>query len=243
MDLEQSKLLAAKTDDRVFEELIEQNKSRILRCASQTVGRYVTESDDEWSIALLAFHEAVQSYTPEKGSFHALAALIIRRRLVDDLRKADNRSAEISVSPEVFSGARADENTFAPDHSLYGAVIKKTVELNTTALAANARAEIAEMQTTLKAFGFSFFDVAKASPKAEKTKAACAIAIRTLLDSEELMQMLRTKRVMPIRELSRLSGVHKKILERHRKYIIAAANILDGDFPILSSYLRFVRKE
>lgn len=236
-------LLAAKSDERALEELIVQNKSWILRCASQTVGRYITDSDDAWSVSLLAFHEAVQSYTPEKGSFHALAAIIIRRRLVDALRKADTYSAEISVSPDVFNGAQSEEDPHSADQALHGAILKKTVESSSADLAANARAEISAMQETLKEYGFSFFDIAEASPKAEKTKTACAIAIRALLNSAELMHALRAKHAMPIRELSELSGVHKKILERHRKYIIAAANILDGDYPILSYYLRFVRKE
>jgi len=54
---------------------------------------------------------------------------------------------------------------------------------------------------------------------------------------------MRLKKLLPIRELSEESGVVRKILDRHRKYIIAGAEILDGDFPILASYLRSVREE
>ena len=240
MDSEQALILAAKSDERILEKLIDQNKHHILRCASQTVGRFVTDSDDEWSISLLAFHEAVQSYAPEKGSFHAFYALIIRRRLLDEFRRSEHRSAEISVSPEMFTGA---QNDLDADSGIHGAILKKTVSGDTGDFASDARAEIREVQRLLETFGFSFFDIPDVSPKAEKTKAACALAIRSLMDCAELMQSLRDKRTLPIRELSERSGVHKKILERHRKYIIAAANILGGDFPILASYLRFVRKE
>ncbi len=69
---------AAKKDERRFEELVRSRKPWILKVASSATGRYVDDSDDEWSIALTAFHEAVQSYNEEKGSFLSLAAVIIK---------------------------------------------------------------------------------------------------------------------------------------------------------------------
>ena len=92
-------------------------------------------------------------------------------------------------------------------------------------------------------YGFSFFDLADASPKTEKTKKSCAQAVRTLIATAILMAQMRLKRLLPIKELSEASGVIRKILERHRKYIIAAAEILDGDFPILAGYMAFIKKE
>ena len=67
-DLEQD-VLKAKGNDDVLADLIEANRSFILRCASETTHRYITDSDDEWSVALLAFSEAVRDYEGEKGSF------------------------------------------------------------------------------------------------------------------------------------------------------------------------------
>jgi RNA polymerase sigma factor len=37
--------------------------------------------------------------------------------------------------------------------------------------------------------------------------------------------------------------VPRKILERHRKYIIAAIEILSGEYPYLADYLRYIREE
>ena len=62
-----------------------------------------------------------------------------------------------------------------------------------------------------------------------------------LLEHPPLMEKLRASKMLPIRELSLASGVVRKILERHRRYIIAGAEILDGDFPILAGYLAFVK--
>ena len=60
-DLEREVLLA-KTNEQRLGDLIEANRSWILKCAAETAHRYVTDSDDEWSVALLAFSEAVQAY-------------------------------------------------------------------------------------------------------------------------------------------------------------------------------------
>ena len=100
-ELEQQ-VLAAKTDERAFNELVESNQAWMLRVASEVTHRYVTDSDDEWSIALMAFSEAVQSYEEDKGSFRGLAAMVIRRRVVDYLRVEGRHSDELAVSPAAF---------------------------------------------------------------------------------------------------------------------------------------------
>ena len=228
--------LAAKTDERAFNELVESHKSWILRVASEVTHRYVTDSDDEWSIALMAFSEAVQSYEAGKGSFRGLAAMVIRRRVVDYLRAEGRHSDELTVSPAAF------EDTLDEDEA--GGVetqVRQHMAEEPDDTASRARAEIEEMQGILQLYGFSFFDLADASPKAEKTKQSCAQAVRTLLVTALLLAQMRLKRLLPIKELSAASGVVRKILERHRKYIIASAEILDGDFPILAGYLAYIK--
>ena len=105
-----------------------------------------------------------------------------------------------------------------------------------------ARAEIAEMQAILAQYGISFFDLADASPKAEKTKQACCKAVVALLKNEELLIKMRKNKALPMKELEAASGVARKILDRHRRYIIAAAEILSGEYPVLAEYLGYIRK-
>lgn len=228
--------LAAKDDEQKFAELVESSRGWVLRCASETTHRYVTDSDDAWSVALLAFHEAVQSYDGDKGSFRGFAAMVIRRRLTDQLR-ADGRHGEVAVSPDAFGGDPSEDTL---DHQVQRQVAADSMREDVGAL---ARAEIAEMQVILKQYGFSFFDLAESSPKTEKTKKSCFRAIRCLIASVILLAKMRRKRALPSKELSAESGVVRKIMERHRRYIIASAEILDGDFPVLASYLEGVRKE
>lgn len=242
MDELEKRVLAAKTDERQFNVLVESSRSWMLRVASGVTHRYITDSDDEWSIALMAFHEAVQSYEEGGGSFQGLAAMVIRRRIVDYLRSEGRHADELSVTPAAFEDALDEDEAGGVNLSVSRRMAEEAESAPGEDAASMARAEIAELQGILQLYGFSFFDLADASPKAEKTKTSCATAVRTLIESALLMAQMRLKRLLPIRELSEASGVIRKILERHRKYIIAAAEILDGDFPILAGYMAFIRR-
>ncbi len=237
------KVLTAKTDERQFNELVESHKAWMLKIAAETTHHYVSDSDDEWSVALMAFHEAVQSYEESKGSFRGLAAMVIRRRVVDYLRAEGKHADELSVTPAAFEDGLDEGEAGGVNLQVQQRMAEEADAAPGEDTASAARAEIAEMQGILQQYGFSFFDLADASPKAEKTKKSCAQAVRTLIASVILMAQMRLKRLLPIKELSEASGVIRKILERHRKYIIAAAEILDGDFPILAGYMAFIKKE
>ena len=236
--------LAAKTDEQALENLIKTQKDWILRVAADTCGHYVTESDDEWSTALLAFHEAVGGYDERKGSFLSFSAVVIRRRLTDEIRVQARHKSELHVVPGAFDGDFGTAESEAPD-AVSLEVQSKVVSLSSAPAvdpAEEAREEIAAAQEILKPYGFSFFDLAESSPKAEKTKQACCKAVLALLQDEALLEKMRRNKALPMKELEQASGVARKILDRHRRYIIAAAEILSGDYPVLAEYLGYIRK-
>ena len=231
--------ILAKNDENSLAELVESQKQWILRTASRSVGRYITDSDDEWSTALLAFTEAVRDYEEEKGSFPAFASVVIRRRLLDQLRSDSRRSAELTVTPAAFEGSLEEDEAGGLELRVQGRVAEEAAR---EAARADTLAEIETARELLEPYGISFFELAEASPKAEKTKRACRDAVRALLADELLLARLRKARALPIKELSAASGVQKKILDRHRRYIIAAAELLAGDFPIIADYLDYIRR-
>ena len=57
----------------------------------------VTRSDDEYSVALLAFYEAIEGYDPESGPFGAYASLVIGRRFADHYRSQHRFDAEMPL--------------------------------------------------------------------------------------------------------------------------------------------------
>lgn len=234
-ELDQLAVQAAK-NEQDMNSFIEHNEFFILRCASSVFNRYITKSDDEWSFALLAFLQAIQTYDIEKGSFFSFAEIIIRRRMIDYRRTQSKFQAEITVNPHLFSGEPSEEDEenlpgIYPDYSQ----INDLSELRKYEIeAANAR---------FSAYGFSFFDLTDCSPKAEKTKLSCAKAVVYLLKNPLLLNEMFHSKQLPIKIIEKNTNIPRKILERHRKYIIAAAEILSGDYPCLAEYMRFIRKE
>ena len=233
-------VLEAKTDEARLNELIAGSRQWILRCASETTRRYITDSDDEWSVALSAFHEAVRSFDVDKGSFRGFAAVVIRRRILDYLRSEKRHMEETSVEPAVFEGGA--EEPSGTDLQVQKQVAKESAASTADDLAARTREEIQEAQAIFQPYGFSFYDLADCSPRAEKTKRSCALAVRALLDAPELLSRLRRTGALPMGDLRSDCGVPRKVLDRHRRYIIAAAELLSGDFPILSAYVDYIRK-
>ncbi len=230
----EEKAIQAAQDKQTLELFIEKNRPFILRCASKHTKKYITVSDDEWAVAMIAFSEAVKTYEISKGPFFPFADLVISRRLRDYFRSEMRFSGEISVNPSVFEGQIDDETE---DQAMRNAVLEQTTCTEDNMM----QYEIEAVGELLGEYGFSFGELASCSPKAGKTKKSCAEAVKYLLCTPALFSEMHRSKVLPIKALSIGSGVAPKILERHRKYIIASCEILHGDFPHLAEYLSFIR--
>lgn len=209
----------AQQDTLTRERLIEQNMDFIRRCASRAAGRFVDSHDDACSEAMIAFNDAISAYRPERGAFHPFAAVAIYNRVTDLLRR-ESRSA---VCVPFSAMPSQEENT--------------PFEIEDPKQAfSDAAFEIAAAKQELNALGLDFFDLPKASPKAEKTKAACMQVIGYLLREPLLLQAVHKTACLPGKTLMQELGVSSKVLERHRKYILAGLVILGGDYPTLQGY-------
>ena len=207
----------AKHDPQKLTELIQQYELFILRSAAMITKRHVSKNDDEWSIALAAFHDAIKNYSYDRGSFIAYAQLVIRRKLIDYYRSQNKYDLEVQVDwIEDSAVVDIDENSI--------------------------KLEIEAIAQVLKSYGFSFMDLAECSPRAKKTKAACSKVAAYLLKNAVLMGELRNSKRLPLNIIEKNIKIPRKIIERHRKYIIAAIEILDGDYPYISEYLVSIRE-
>jgi RNA polymerase sigma factor len=54
------------------------------------------------------------------------------------------------------------------------------------------------------------------------------------------LAQMRASGRLPIAQLCIACALPRKILERHRKYIIAAAEILTNDYPYLIEYVSYI---
>ena len=222
-------------DPALRETTMRQYVSFIKKCASATVKRYVTESDDEWAVALQAFNEAMDSYQNDKGHFLPFAEMVIKRRLTDYHHEQKRFSREISVNPSAFSGEEEEEDDPAMSNAIRQAIVYLPGR--------DLPEEIAAISDVLRDYGFSFMDLTMCSPKSQKTKESCRKAIVFLLKNTDLIKDMQLHRQLPLKILEKNVGVPRKILERHRKYIIAATEILSGEYPCLAEYLQPMRKE
>lgn len=237
-DMDRQAVQAAE-DARFMEKFISKNEPFIIQCAYSIVHRYLSKSDDEWSVAYLAFSNAVENYSIEKGHFSSFAKLIIQRRLTDYFRSQAKYRMETSVNPSVLDSEPEEEEQ---ENSLEKEVrIALYKRMNSTSDL--LKLEIESASQLFVSYGFSFFELAKCSPKAEKTKKACAQAVAALIRNPVLLNEMRKSKMLPIKQIEMCVKVPRKILERHRKYIIAATEIITGDYPCLADYLRFIREE
>lgn len=214
MNLEERAALAAK-DKKLKNELIGEYRNFILSSASKTLKRVITDSDDGFMTAMIAFNEAIDSYDESKGKFLSFASMVIRNRLIDELRRNSRHTAATFSELENENGAPFD----IPSND--NRDIKWEIEALT--------AELAE-------FGISFFELANVSPKSRKTKRLCFDAVCYIINDDRLLKTVINKHILPVKEVSEGVPLNRKTLERHRKYIIAAVIIKTCDYPEISAY-------
>ena len=198
--------------------------------ATKFMGRLCTDQDDELSIAMLAFYEAIMGY---EGSFLSYAALLIKSRLIDYTREEVRHQGHISLDEEYGEGDdRSLADTLADDCDYY----EESAHREAT------RQEIEELSAAMASFGVSFADVADNCLKQERTLEACAKAIRYAGENRQLLHEFLRARKLPLGQLVRGSGVERKTLERHRKYVLAMLLIQTNGYEIIRRHLYRVLK-
>ncbi len=228
--------LSASENEYIREELIRDQEQNILRTASKACRRFVTKSDDEWSLALGEFSRAIDLYTEEKGDFLPFAQMLIKRKLIDNFRYQSRRVIEISASPHLFEG-----NTYSEEDK--EGICLRLADKSRESSDCSLKEEIRDVNEELKSYGFRFFDLTECSPRQDKTRAECKRAVRCMLEHEEMLVKLESTKKLPALELAAKSGVSRKTIDRYRKYVIMAVVILRGDYPHISEYLKFIGKE
>ncbi|MBT9774965.1 sigma-70 family RNA polymerase sigma factor [Clostridium sp. MCC353] len=221
---------AAKRDMQKADDLIRAYIPFIRSEASKFLSRPCTDQNDEYSIAMIAFHEAVLGYAKDRGSFLNYASMTIRSRLIDYQRKESRHQGHISLNAEGVEEDRPllEELADEKDHFEESANLEATKQ------------EIAELASVMSAFGISFSDVADNSPRQERTLETCSAAIRYAAGNRSLLEeLLRTKK-LPMARLALGSGCERKTLERHRKYILAMLLIQTNGFEIIRGHLMHI---
>ncbi len=231
--VEQTVLRIQSGDIKLRNQFIADYQPFVAKSASRFCKRYIDPSrDDEYSIALSAFNEAINKFSADMGkSFLGFADTVIRRRLIDLVRKETRHAGHIPYS----SFDAEDEEA----RDLNPVEIHQAIEhYEKEKTSSERQQEISDLHQQLTAFGISFSELAGISPKhADSRKMIYRIGKR-LAEHDGWMSIVMDKKTLPIKELLGQVRVSRKTLERNRKFLIAVALIYRGAYPFLQDYLR-----
>ena len=230
--LEETVELIQHGDTALNNELIESYKPFIAKTVSSVCKRYIHESDDEFSIGLIAFNEAIQKYSPDKGSsLISFSEVLIKRRVIDYIRK---QSKFQNLSFNGGSNLDDDDTGSAIEDELSIEDFRKKTDEELR------KEEILQFTQILQEFDLTFSDLIEQSPKhADARKNAMTVA-KILVENDELKNILYDKKKLPIKQLESYVSLSRKTIERNRKYIIAISLILTGDYVFLKDYIKGV---
>ena len=217
---------AAKGASLAADELVRRFLPFIRSETAKVIRRGVSDSDDELSVAMMAFHEAVLAYERLRGAFLPFAARAIRSRIIDFHRREQRHRGQLSLHEK-----NEDDRELADTLAVGTDPISERTDRTA------ARQEIAHFALGLSEFGLSLTDIADNCPKQARTLSACHRALDYARGNPELLeQTVRTKK-LPITSLAAGAGVERKTLERHRKYMMALLLAYTNGFEIIRGHL------
>lgn len=195
---------------------IKQHIPFIIKTVSQITGQYVTLNQDEMSIALLAFNEAIDKYKEDRGEFLPFAKVVIRSRVLNYLEKEQKRVEDTSLD----------------------VLEQKVIELiQPIGRKESLKEEIESLEQQLKPFGIELETLADEGPKHQDTRKK-AISISHHIQKHELILMkMYEKFRLPIRMISTEFHVTEKFIKRSKKFIVTVVIILDKNYQTLIEWI------
>lgn len=217
-------------NDLAREKMIQHYKPYIINSAGSIVGRFITWSDEEASIALLAFNRAIDTYERSKGrTFLNYAYLLIKRDLIDFYRKEKRQ-----IHPPIHITQEQE------DYSTNQLETKKSLESYEQSLQKHELVEeILELSELLKQFNISFHELENFSPKHHDTRETVMKMARDFINERELVDEFLRKKRLPVTAFAKQFGYRKKTIERHRKYLVTIILLLNHpEWRKLNEYIQ-----
>lgn len=204
------------------ETFIQQYDPFILNTTAKVTGRFVDKhNDDEYSIALIAFNRAIDTFDHDKGeSFFAYASVLVRNDLIDYFR------SEGRVQEQTLSESETTDTVFLEDKT-------PSVEMDEKFILKN---EIALFRSALQDYGIPFSALVQESPKHEDTRRQLVSLTFQLYNNQDIREKIRRTGKLPLKQLESMVQVSRKTLERHRRYLLAGFILLDSDLDTMKDY-------
>jgi len=225
-------IVAQQGDLDILNHLLKAYQPFIAKCVSGVCKRYIDpEQDDEFSIGLSAFHSAIETFSPDKGSsFLSFAKLVITRRIIDDIRAKQRYPDSVSLD-ETFDAEKMEnpreikavKDAYKEEQDIW-----------------YRRQEILDFQKKLAAYKISLSELTEVAPKHKDARESAIRTARILFNDADMKQYVHKKKRLPMKDLVKKVEVSKKTLERNRKYILAIFIVLDKEYLYLNDYLKGV---
>lgn len=206
---------------------IENNKNFIYVMAYKVCKRKLDwTNDEELSIALIAFNNACDKYSEEKGNFFSFASVIIKNALIDFFRKANN-------TPYLtFDNSSEDNKEDYIDYKI--SIDNYQIETENKKRAE----EIALFSQELANYKLSFSALVESSPSHVDTRNNLLNLAIACSKDNNLLDYIKNKKLLPIAQIALLTSTKKKYLEKWRRYLLTLILILSTEeYPYIKSYL------
>lgn len=218
---------ARQGNSQAREEILAAAKPFIRHVIEKICGRVLEWGrSDELSIGLIAFDEAIDRFQEERNiPFLAFARLVIRSRLNDYFRK-EARHNKITF-PDTADWEPLTSGLAWENYLLESSVRER-------------EEEVREFQSKLAEFKISFAELVSVSPKHRDSRENLIKAAWELANKPVLINQLQKTKRLPVKELAGVCGLHRKTIEKARKYIVAVALLFywRERFIYMYSYLK-----
>ncbi len=202
--------------------LIEDYLPFIIKTISKFTNRYVSiENDEEFSIGLVAFHEAVQKYENDKGPFMPFAKLVITSRLKNYFNKENQNKGHISIENLEEEGIKLED-------SLQNPIEDKSSLLH----------EIDLLKEEINLFGFSLEDLVDEAPKHSDTRNNAIQLSEKISQDEPIMDFMYIKKRLPIKQIALKYSITQKVIKGSKKFIITSTIIFYKNFRNLRFWIK-----
>lgn len=220
---------AAQKDEAYCDLFIKRYMPFIKSETAKFLNRKVREDqDDELSIAMFAFYEAIKGYDENRGSFIGLAKMVIKNRLIDYARK-EQRHEDVS-SLDAPMGSEGDT-------TMLDTLVEERDQMGEKIEAQSVKEEIIHFSKLLAKYDLTLSEVADQCPKQDRSLQACHEALAYAKTNVKILDKVEKTGKLPITELARATGVSKKTLERHRKYMVAIILAYTNGFDAIRAHL------
>jgi RNA polymerase sigma factor len=178
-------------------------------------------NDDELSVALEAFNDAVDKFDLRTDmSFYSYARLLMRNSLIDYFR----RQPKVRMAPL---------STDEPVGEISWLKYKQELDQQERVY------DIQRFKEEIGSFDLSLGDLVRGSPHHTDTRESLRRIASRIAGEKELVTKIYRQKKLPLKEIEALTGMNRKTLEYWRKYLLSLIIVLtQEELSSLKEYIQ-----